>query len=57
VFDSIDDNGNFIYINKDYSIELQELIKERELSIKEKRIKRPHLNYNRETGQTETTFR
>ena len=57
VFDSIDDNGNFIYINKDYSIELQELIKERELSIKEKRIKRPSINYNRETGQTETTFR
>ena len=57
MFDSIDDNGNFVYINKDYSIELQELIKERELSIKEKRIKRPSINYNYKTGQTENTFR
>jgi len=33
------------------------LIKERNLSISEKKIKRESLNYNRETGQTETTFR
>ena len=55
--DGFDKDGNLIYKKLEFSKELKELIKERDLNIKDKAIKRPHLNYNRDTGQTETTFR
>ena len=48
-----DDDDKEIFKDAVYSPRLKELIKERNLSISEKKIKRPHLNYNRDTGQTE----
>ena len=52
-----DEDDKEIFKDAVYSPRLKELIKERNLSISEKKIKRESLNYNRETGQTETTFR
>ena len=52
-----DDDDKEIFKDAVYSPRLKELIKERDLSISEKKIKRPHLNYNYKTGQTEKTFR
>ena len=57
VADGFDKDGNLIYKKLEFSKELKELIKERELSIKDKAIKRPHHNYNTETGKAETTFK
>jgi len=52
-----DEDDKEIFKDAVYSPRLKELIKERNLSISEKKIKRTSINYNRETGQTETTFK
>lgn len=57
VAEDFDEDGNPIYGKIEYSDSLKELIKERQKSISEKKIKRPHLNYNRDTGQTEESFK
>ena len=57
VADGFDKDGNLIYKKLEFSKELKELIKERDLNIKDKAIKRPHHNYNTETGKAETTFK
>ena len=52
-----DEDDKEIFKDAVYSPRLKELIKERNLSISEKKIKRPSINYNYKTGQTENTFR
>ena len=52
-----DDDDKEIFKDAVYSPRLKELIKERNLSISEKKIKRTSINYNRDTGQTENNYR
>ncbi len=52
-----DEDDKEIFKDAVYSPRLKELIKERNLSISEKKIKRTSINYNRDTGQTEKTFK
>ena len=52
-----DEDDKEIFKDAVYSPRLKELIKERNLSISEKKIKRTSINYNRDTGQTENNYR